>query len=117
MDPKSKIRWCVLLCAVACGLKVEGAPMPVRVDASEFGFSPDAEAAENVAAMQKALNGGRKTVNVTRPGEYRLNARVYIDDDTKLLFAPGVVLKKTGRYDFVLVNRGADPDMESRHRH
>ena len=107
MDPKSKIRWCVLLCAVACGLKVEGAPMPVRVDASEFGFSPDAEAAENVAAMQKALNGGRKTVNVTRPGEYRLDARVYIDDDTKLLFAPGVVLKKTGRYDFVLVNRGA----------
>jgi hypothetical protein len=97
----------LFLCAVACAPKVEGAPMPVRVDASEFGFSPEAEAAKNVAALQKALDGGQKTVTVTRPGAYRLDARVYLDDETKLVFAPGVVLKKTGRYDFVLVNRGA----------
>jgi hypothetical protein len=30
-----------------------------------------------------------------------------VDDETKLVFAPGVILKKTGRYDFVLVNHGA----------
>jgi hypothetical protein len=93
---------------VACPVQVNGASALARVmDASEFGFSPAAEASQNVAALQKALDGGRKTVTVTQPGEYRLNARIYIDDETKLVFAPGVVLKKTGRYDFVLVNRGA----------
>jgi hypothetical protein len=89
-------------------LPLHGLTAPPRVvDASEFGFSPTADAARNVAALQKALDGGKKTVTVTQPGEYRLDARVYIDDETRLLFGPGVVLKKTGRYDFVLVNRGA----------
>ena len=83
------------------------AEAPVVLSAADCGFAPDAEAAQNVAALQKALDGGKKTVTVARPGEYRLNARVYIDSYTRLVFAPGVILKKTGRYDFVLVNRGA----------
>ena len=77
------------------------------VDAAAFGFSPEASASNNVAALQKALDGGKKRVTVTRPGEYRLNARVYLDSDTQLAFGPGVVLSKAGRYDFVLINRGA----------
>jgi hypothetical protein len=91
----------------ACVIQASAASAPASVDASEFGFSPAAEASQNVNALQKALDGGRKTVTVTKPGEYRLNARVYIDDETKLIFSPGVTLKKTGLYDFVLVNRGA----------
>ena len=91
----------------ACVIQASAASAPASVDASEFGFSPAAEASQNVNALQKALDGGRKTVTVTKPGEYRLNARVYIDDETKLIFSPGVTLKKTGLYDLVLVNRGA----------
>ena len=102
-----KLSLLAFVVAVACALNVQGAVATARVDASEFGFSPDADAAKNVAALQKALDGGRKTVTVSRPGEYPLNARVYIDDETKLVLSPGVVLKKTGRYDFVLINRGA----------
>ena len=95
-----------IVVAVLCG-RTPFAGAQAAGDAEACGFSPDAEAAQNVAALQKALDGGKKTVTVSRPGEYRLNARVYVDSDTKLVFGPGVVLSKTGRYDFVLVNRGA----------
>lgn len=77
------------------------------VDAASFGFSPDAEPATNAAALQKALDGGRKTVAVTRPGTYRLDRTVYIDDDTVLDCVKGVVFKKSGEYSQVLLNRGA----------
>ena len=93
--------------AVFCCAVFSARAQTVTVDAETFGFSPDAPASNNVTALQNALDGGKKTVTVMHPGEYRLNARVYIDSDTKLVFGPGVVLSKTGRYDFVLINRGA----------
>lgn len=77
-----------------------------RVVAADFGFSPQAEAAINVAALQKALDGGRKTVAVTEPGVYDLDATVWLDDDTRLECSPGVVFRKAARYSFVLANRG-----------
>ena len=49
------------------------------VDAATFGFSPSAKPSENVAALQKALDGGHKTVTITKPGTYDLNATVYLE--------------------------------------
>ena len=79
----------------------------VEVDAGAFGFSPASNAIDNVASLQRALQGGQRTVRVTRPGDYELNDTVYLDDDTRVVFAPGVALKKAARYGFVLCNRGA----------
>ena len=77
------------------------------VDASEFGFSPSATPSENVTALQKALDGGHKTVAVTKPGIYDLNATVYLDSHTRLTCTPGVTLRKAASYSFMLINRGA----------
>lgn len=77
------------------------------VDPASFGFSPDAKPEVNAAALQKALDGGKKEVRVTKPGTYLLDRTVYIDSDTRLVFEAGVVLKKATKYANVLVNRGA----------
>lgn len=77
------------------------------VDPAEFGFAPDAPAATNAAALQKALDGGMKWVRVMRPGVYGLDRTVFIDSDTEIDFAPGVVLQKRASYANILVNRGA----------
>jgi hypothetical protein len=77
-----------------------------RVDAAGFGFSPSAAPGKNVAALQKALDGGRKTVAVTQPGVYDLDATLWLDSDTRLQCSPGVVFRKASRYSFVLANRG-----------
>jgi hypothetical protein len=65
-----------------------------RVDAARFGFSPSAAASKNVAALQTALNGGHKTVSVTAPGIYDLDATVYLDSHTCLACGKGVTLRK-----------------------
>ncbi len=79
-----------------------------QFDAADYGFLPTADAAQNVVALQKALDGGNKTVTVWRPGVYLLDDTVYLDDDTELRFGAGVILKKTGRgYVHVFINRGA----------
>ena len=77
------------------------------VNAADYGFSPVAAPADNVRALQRALDGGHRTVRVTKPGVYRLDATVYLDDATHLIFGPGVVLQKAAKYSNVLVNRGA----------
>lgn len=77
-----------------------------RIDAAGFGFSPSAAPGTNVTALQKALDGGRKTVAVTQPGIYDLDATVWLDSDTRLQCSPGVVFRKAARYSFVLANRG-----------
>ncbi|MDE5525707.1 hypothetical protein [Elizabethkingia meningoseptica] len=77
------------------------------VDAADFGFLPTKTASENVTALQNALNGGNKTLTVSIPGVYDLNARVFIDDNTHIIFGAGVILRKAAYYDFVLINRGA----------
>ena len=90
----------------ACGGSTS-APERKIVDPAEFGFSPDAAPDVNAAALQKALDGGKRTVRVSKPGVYGLDRNVYLDSDTTLDFAPGTVLKKMKPYQHVLVNRGA----------
>ncbi|MBR4170333.1 MAG: hypothetical protein IKR48_01630, partial [Kiritimatiellae bacterium] len=83
------------------------APECKIVDPAEFGFLPGAAPDVNAAALQRALDGGGRTVRVAKPGVYGLDRDVFIDSDTTLEFAPGAVLKKMKTYQHVLVNRGA----------
>ena len=76
------------------------------VDPADHGFTPDATAATNATALQRALDGGKRTVRVTRPGVYGLDRTVWLDSDTRLIFGPGVVLQKQAAYVHVLANRG-----------
>jgi hypothetical protein len=76
------------------------------VDPADFGFAPDAKPAVNAAALQRALDGGKRIVQATRPGVYGLDRTIWIDSDTRLIFAPGVVLQKQAAYVHVLANRG-----------
>ena len=103
--------WCWRNCHVASAfallrLCAEG-DSAAFVDPAAFGFSPSAAPAENAAALQKALDGGKRRVRVTKPGVYGLDRPVYIDSHTVLEFAPGAVLAKRALYHNVLVNRGA----------
>ena len=84
------------------------------VDAARFGFDPNASAETNSAALQKALDGGNKTVTVKNPGTYLLDKTVLIDSGTRLLFAEGTVLKKSRNYVHVILNRGALSGEENR---
>ena len=98
------------ICPVMLGMILAAAPSAVRgesVDAADFGFSPQAEPATNAAALQKALDGGKRTVTVQKPGVYRLDRTIYLDDDTTLDLADGVILSKATKYANVLANRGA----------
>lgn len=70
-------------------------------------FSPANAPEANARALQKALDGGGKTVCVRAPGEYRLDRTIYLDDDTTLQCASGVVFRKVGRYPQMLLNRKA----------
>ena len=79
---------------------------PGFVDPAAYGFAPGAPAATNAAALQRALDDGRRIVQVTRPGVYGLDRTVWLDSDTRLIFAPGVVLQKQTPYVHVLANRG-----------
>ena len=84
------------------------------VDPAAFGFDPSASAAVNAAALQKALDGGGRTVKVAKAGEYQMDRTVFVDDDTELEFAPGTVLVKTAKYPNVIVNRGAYTGVRNR---
>ena len=77
------------------------------IDAADFGFLPNKTASENVIALQNAINGGNKTVTVSIPGDYLMNATVWIDDDTEILFGKGVAISISGSTWNVLCNRGA----------
>ena len=79
------------------------------VDASSFGFSPEATGLQNTEALQKAVDRGG-TIMVSQPGTYRVAATVYIGSNTTLVFGDGVFLKKVderGSFSHVLVNKGA----------
>ena len=77
------------------------------VDPAQFGLSPDAEPGVNVAAMRRALAGGKRTVTVARRGVYRVDDTIFLDDDTELACAPGVVFQRTRTYANMFVNRAA----------
>lgn len=91
----------ILLCMAGTALAGTGI-----VDPADYGFLPDAPAAVNATTLQQALDGGRRIVLVTRPGVYRLDRTVWLDDDTRLIFTPGAVLQKEGSFVHVLANRG-----------
>src|SRR5512133_3665071 len=97
-----KAGWGALLLSVA-GVAVAGAGI---VDPADYGFAPGAPAATNAAALQRALDGGKRIVQVTRPGVYGLDRTVWLDSDTRLVFTPGAVLQKRAAYVQVLANRG-----------
>ena len=78
-----------------------------NVDPAEFGFSPAAEPSVNAAALQKALDGGRRRVCVKTPGVYRLDRTILLDDETTFDCADGVVFEKAKKYANVFANRGA----------
>ena len=77
-----------------------------HVNAAGFGFSPAATPGENVAALQKALDGGHKVVTISTPGIYDLDATFYIDSHTHLACGKDVTLRKAAPYGFILINRG-----------
>lgn len=79
----------------------------VVLDAAAFGVSPDAEPADNAVALQKALEGGRRTLKIKAPGMYRLDRTILLDDETTLECEEGVVFSKAAKYANVFANRGA----------
>ena len=98
-------KWCM---AIGVAFLIAGAEAAEsNVDAAEFGFSPDAEPAVNAVALQRALDGGRRTVRVTVPGVYKLDRTIFLDDETTLDCADGVVFEKAKRFANVFANRGA----------
>ena len=84
-------------------------PAVARFEENTADFSPEASGLQNTRALQALLDrGGRILIN--RPGVYRVAGTAYIGSDTELIFAPGVVLRKTdeaGPFSHVLLNRGA----------
>ncbi len=79
------------------------------VDASTFGFSPDASGTVNLAALQQALDQGG-TVTISQPGIYPVAGTAYIGSQTTLHCVNGVFLKKVdeqGPFMHVLLNKGA----------
>jgi hypothetical protein len=79
------------------------------MNAADFGFSPEATGLANTRALQAAVDRGG-TIEVTRPGTYRIAGTVYLGSHTALRFSPGVVLQKVdeaGRFSHVLLNKGA----------
>lgn len=77
------------------------------VDASVYGFSPSNSPDANRIALQAALDGGQKQVAVSSPGTYSIKGTVWIDDNTELVFADGVLLSLTSDTWNVFCNRGA----------
>lgn len=88
-------------------LSVSLAAVAEPVDPAAFGLAPEAEPGTNVAAMRKALTGGGRMVKIAKRGVYRVNDTIFIDDDTVLECAPGVVFQRTRNYSNMFVNRGA----------
>jgi hypothetical protein len=79
------------------------------MNSSHFDFSPDATGLANTRALQAAVDQ-RGTIEVTRPGTYRIAGTVYLGSHTALRFSPGVVLQKVDEADpfsHVLLNKGA----------
>ncbi|PWJ54068.1 hypothetical protein CLV98_11911 [Dyadobacter jejuensis] len=78
------------------------------LDASTFGFSPDASGLANVKALQKAVDRGG-TIIVSQPGVYPMAGTVYVGSNTTLDFGDNVFLKKVnekGTFTHVFLNKG-----------
>ena len=78
-------------------------------DAAAFGFSPEASGMENTKALQAAVDR-TGTIQVSRPGIYKLAGTVYMGSNTSLIFGNNIFLKKVdeqGKFSHVLINKGA----------
>ncbi|WP_051210850.1 hypothetical protein [Runella zeae] len=79
------------------------------INASDFGFSPEASGTKNAVALQKAVDKGG-TVIVSKPGTYKLAGTVYIGSHTTLDFGNNVFIQKVnekGDFSHVIINKGA----------
>jgi len=79
------------------------------INASTFGFSPNATGLQNTQALQKAVDQGG-TIQVSEPGTYNLAGTVCIGSNTSLQFGNGVFIQKVneqGDFSHVLINKGA----------
>ncbi|MBO7169753.1 MAG: hypothetical protein J6W28_01080 [Clostridia bacterium] len=81
------------------------------INANQYGFLPDNDAAENSRILQELLDlGGEITVELA--GVYELSETVEIGDNTTLRFCTGASIRrrasKTGRTGMLIVNRGCD---------
>ncbi|MFN3379873.1 MAG: hypothetical protein ACK41O_10495 [Runella zeae] len=79
------------------------------INASDFGFSPEASGTKNAVALQKAVDKGG-TVIVSKPGTYKLAGTVYIGSHTTLDFGNNVFIQKInekGDFSHVIINKGA----------
>ena len=80
-------------------------------NAAYFGFSPDNNGDANTLALQHAVTGGG-TIYIDQVGIYDLSGTIVLDSCTKLVFGPGVILRKVPAQDgtpcgYTFVNRGA----------
>lgn len=78
--------------------------------ANEYGFLPGNDAQQNAKALQAVVELGGE-IAVDMPGIYDLSESIEIGDDTALIFAKGVQIRrqpsKTGRNGIAFVNKGA----------
>ena len=80
-----------------------------QVNASEFGFSPQATGIENTRALQKAVDQGGSII-ISLPGTYKIAGTVYVGSHTTLQFSNNVFLQKVneqGSFTHVFLNKGA----------
>ncbi|MBR1926723.1 MAG: hypothetical protein IJ840_03080 [Bacteroidales bacterium] len=78
--------------------------------ADRFGFLPGNDPLSNSEALQRCLDGGG-VVKVRKPGVYGVCKTIFLDSDTNLEFAEGVVLRRAMGPDstfarYVFLNRG-----------
>ena len=90
------LKWIVFFVFLLVGLShgILAATTDGVVDASAYGFSPDASGVENTKALQKAVEQGG-TIQVNQPGIYKVSGTVYIGDNTSLVFGNGVYIEKS----------------------
>lgn len=79
-------------------------------NANELGFLPGNDADRNSAALQSAVDQGGE-INVSLPGIYDISNPIEIGDDTSLIFAEGITLRrvpcKGGINGNAFINKGA----------
>ena len=61
-------------------------------DAADFGFSPAATGIENAKALQRAVDQ-TGTIQVSKPGTYKLAQTVHIGSTTSLIFGNNVFIQ------------------------
>lgn len=90
-------------------------------NAAYFGFSPDNNGDANTLALQHAVTGGG-TIYIDQVGIYDLSGTIVLDSCTKLVFGPGVILRKVPAQDgtplwlYFCQSRCVHPLLRSSHR-